>query len=230
MSHRSRRHYAHNAAALLTVLLRRACAMHGHRDVINSSSISLKEQLHVYDLPKCIRTADPDFISIGRFAIGSGAFAADYLWTNPAGGSFNTPGNWSPNGPPTAGSNAVFNLGSSGYSVTASGNISPTTNIQINNDTLTGLYDATTLSVGYAPGSQGTLSPSGFLDVNVDASSPAGGLTVGVDGSGTLTESGSGNVTVVGHLVVAQNADSQGTITLNRSTLGTPGFGEMRSG
>lgn len=165
------------------------------------------------------------FLLVVLLLVPARAFAADYLWTNPAGGSFNTPGNWSPSGPPTAGSNAVFNLGSSGYSVTASGNISPTTNIQINNDTLTGLYDATTLSVGYAPGSQGTLSPSGFLDVNVDASSPAGGLTVGVDGSGTLTESGSGNVTVVGHLVVAQNADSQGTITLNRSTLGTPGFG-----
>ena len=59
----------------------------------------------------------------------------------------------------------------------------------------------------------------------MDASSAAGGLTVGVDGTGTLTKSGNGNVNIAGHLVVAQNADSQGTITLNDSTLGTPGFG-----
>ncbi len=152
-------------------------------------------------------------------------FAADFFWANPAGGSFDLPGNWSPSGPPTPGSNTVFNLGSSGYAV-GSGIHSATTNIQINNDTLIGLYDATTLSVGNAPLSQGTVSINGTdLDVNVEASSAAGGLTVGVDGSGTLAESSSGQVNVVGHLVVAQNADSQGAITVDGSRLGTPGFG-----
>lgn len=40
------------------------------------------------------------------------AVAADYTWTNSAGGSFGTAGNWNPAGPPGSADTAIFNQGS----------------------------------------------------------------------------------------------------------------------
>ncbi len=66
------------------------------------------------------------------------AVADDYYWASPVSGSFSTATNWSPSGPPGASDTAIFNLGSTGYTVTPSAN--PPTSIGqllVDNDTLT---------------------------------------------------------------------------------------------
>ena len=169
-------------------------------------------------------------VALRRIAIGcvllfapAWAPANDFSWINPLGGSFNTPGNWSPIGPPGVNDTGIFNLGSAGYAVSG-GNIS---NLQINNDTLTGLAtDATKLAIGYQAGSAGKLSVSGStLNVDITTKSPLGGLTVGAAGNGNLIVSQSSHVNLRGQLVVAEESKSQGTITVDDSTFGTPGFG-----
>ena len=67
----------------------------------------------------------------------SPAQAADFSWANPVSGDFSDPTNWSPaGGPPGPNDTAVFNLGSSGYTVTSS--LQDTLQqLRVNNDTVT---------------------------------------------------------------------------------------------
>ncbi len=150
------------------------------------------------------------------------AVAADFFWNNPAGGVFTIGSNWTPTGPPKATDNAIFNLGTSGYSVNGGQG-----NLIIRNDTVSfPAFGAANVLIGDETGSQGTMtSNGGILNVNIAAASPTAGLFVGVNGAGTLGISANSIFNIVGRLDVGQNAGSQGSVTVDGSTLGTPGFG-----
>ena len=60
----------------------------------------------------------------------------DFLWSNPAGGSFGSTGNWQGGIAPLIADNAAWDLGSSGYTVTFTGSVG-TNSAVIRNDTVT---------------------------------------------------------------------------------------------
>ncbi|HEY4313071.1 MAG TPA: PEP-CTERM sorting domain-containing protein [Pirellulales bacterium] len=65
------------------------------------------------------------------------AVAADYSWANPVSGDFDGPTNWTPaGGPPGANDTAIFNLGSTGYTVSST--LADTLQqLRVDNDTVT---------------------------------------------------------------------------------------------
>lgn len=127
-------------------------------------------------------------------------------WNNPAGGPWSTATNWTPNGVPVAGDDAIFNLAST-YTVTnPSGSLST---LQVNNGnvSLTGgslsltstnspgapdaaVNTATALTVGLTPGVTSRLNISGGATIEYTqayASLNAGSIaTLDISGAGTL--------------------------------------------
>jgi len=181
---------------------------------------------------------------------GASLFAADVSWTNPAGGSFADSGNWS-GGPPNAADTAVFNLGTGGYTVTFSANVN-NQQLRVGNDNVTldlntRQYNITTggaaytLQVGTASGQTGRLAiTGGTLTVNNSVFGNAAGavghgtINTGArwtnNGSLTLGESGSGNLTVHGTMTAGQTrigrqATATGTLAVDGASalFDTPG-------
>ena len=79
------------------------------------------------------------FIALLAVTGNRAALATDYSWAAPISGSVNSPTSWSPNGLPGATDNAIFNLGSAGYTVLFdhTNNNGLINSVQINNDTIT---------------------------------------------------------------------------------------------
>ncbi len=159
-------------------------------------------------------------------SLDTAAFADN--WINPAGGSWGDPSNWSDDVVPA---NAVFNLNSTGYTVTLPGMETPSSiAVQTDNPTLnlSGQFmTASTLQIADASGQNGsmTIIGTGMLE------SAAGGLaiSVGMGGTGqlivngaTINDVGSGSIVTEG---------SGGTITVeNGGTLKQDASGGMNLG
>ncbi len=111
--------------------------------------------------------------------------AADYVWTNPAGGAWATASNWSPGGVPSAGDNATISA-SGTYGITLSGTqVANNVTLSAAGATVTG-----SLAGEFALGGTMTLSAgdwrmSGF--VNTPATLRGGSVVRGAGGAGTFT-------------------------------------------
>ena len=163
------------------------------------------------------------------------AQATDYFWKAPVSGDPTVAANWSPTGvPSTANDSAFFNLGSSGYTVSAP---SPTgvilNNLEVENDTVSFksallITEINNLIVGNNTGDVGNLTvllgsyyagsgavgnavgSTGIVTVNGPFSSTEFGVpSLGYAGIGTVNIlSGAAGATYVGNL-----SKSQGTAT-----------------
>jgi T5SS/PEP-CTERM-associated repeat protein len=133
----------------------------------------------------------------------SNCFAQIYTWTNPAGGSFSSPGNWSPNGLPGSIGLTLFNLSNS---YTVNFNYSPTNvGMIVNNGDVTfdigvgntyALASPISSAIGTTAGYSPTLTvTSGTLRFNLGQGDTGGpdstGIATAAGGSGTLTITGS---------------------------------------
>lgn len=123
--------------------------------------------------------------------------AQTYNWTG-TNGAYGTAGNWSPSGPPTAGSNVFINNG--GTANYTSGDTNPRS-----------------VNLGSTAGSSGTLAMTGgkiFADQGND-----GGVRIGEAGTGTVTVNNASLRTGDGSIFVGgQNGTGTGTLTLSGAT------------
>ena len=74
-------------------------------------------------------------VALSLLTMSGVALADDYFWTAPVSGSFSTPGNWTPSGPPGASDTANFNTGAS-TAYTVSTTITSISRLLVDNDTL----------------------------------------------------------------------------------------------
>ena len=179
-------------------------------------------------------------------AIAPKSFGADDAWKNPAGGSFQDGTNWSAAAPPSAGDNAIFNLGSAtGYTVDFSAN-AQTQQLSVGNDTLTlnltGHQFATTEQSFMTPAATFGLAAGQKATVTATNGSLAFGqlTTIGqaADSQALLTLNGthlSGTQVVVGNFGIGEvDLNSGATVTTTQTALGydpyklTSGSGTIR--
>jgi T5SS/PEP-CTERM-associated repeat protein len=159
----------------------------------------------------------------GVLAVCTTAQAANMSWTNPAGGSFHTAGNWNPGFVPGSTDSAYFTLDDPGYTVSMSSNVTnqhfevwdDVVSMSLASAVVYNLTNSESLYVGSNPGQNGRLTFSGgtlntintrigggtgFMQQNLTNSwNNSGSLQVAPGGTGTLNVFGdltTGSITV----------------------------------
>ncbi|HEY4313072.1 MAG TPA: PEP-CTERM sorting domain-containing protein [Pirellulales bacterium] len=178
------------------------------------------------------------------------AVAADYSWANPVSGDFDGPTNWTPaGGPPGANDTAIFNLGSTGYTVSST--LADTLQqLRVDNDTVTFQSisgrslsaTGTTLpaiSFGNNAGDIANVTLKRSLTGVNDAVGYAAGsqatatllgtswtdtnLYIGYAGQGTVNLPNSSSLSSTNSMVLGYQAGSQGTVTQSGAGIGLQG-------
>jgi T5SS/PEP-CTERM-associated repeat protein len=152
----------------------------------------------------------------------SPALAVVFSWSNAAGGTFNTPANWSPIGVPSSFDTAQFNLPNT-YTVTVNASAGVNTLTQSQGDVTLNLVGVTLLLTNTTNNILGSAGQTSTLRVNGGAFSP-GNLTVGGPaGSTSNLFLDSAVITSLGFGTFLVGSSGTGNFTLqNGATLTTP--------
>lgn len=162
--------------------------------------------------------------------------AEEFFWKAPVDGNFDNQNNWLPFGTPGALDTAIFDLGSSGYTVA---NFDPVGQIQVNNDTVTfesnaistaalklgnnsgdvadltyqfGRFLARSVEVGVHAGAEATFRTERADVFTNFANEPPGQIVIGAAGKGTwISDSGSHGTD--GSIILGRDATAVGTFT-----------------
>ena len=135
-----------------------------------------------------------------------------FRWANSAGGDLADAGNWSSGYLPGANEPAIFDLGSTGYVVTAAASRS-FSQLSINSDNVTLDLGASVVGVVNALRVAHGASDVGLLEIASGVVSVGNGATVGGQGSGTLIVNGAFNV-AGNALVIADAVTSTGNVAV----------------
>ncbi len=174
------------------------------------------------------------------------ARAADFNWAAPASGNFVDPGNWNPAGPPGTADRAIFNLGSTGYTVTVpTGTVGNNiNNLVVGNDTVTfqgGSLNVTnltlpTIAFGNASGDVANVSLNfvRFSGINDAIGYAAGSQStttadnfsnwsswnnyVGYAGTGSLAVTNNSKLEDTSTEIIGSQANSVGTLSVDATS------------